>query len=221
MTEARHPNGLDALRAFAALSVLGLHLIYVPDWTGFPSTGPLAWFRVGFLGVDIFFVLSGYVIGLSAIRLFPLHGPPRSADFVKRRFARIVPLYWIVSLLFLFAVDSSALTGDNAILQILSHLFFFHNLMPSTAGAINGVTWTLATEMQLYLITALFIRTLVNTRPLVIASVMILLAWGWRASTFVLRFANHPLAHFTHIGQLKCLGSSTHTVWELRSLFIA
>ena len=52
------PN-LDLLRAFAAISVLVLHVIELTGWKNFPIEGPLTWFRIGWMGVDLFFVISG------------------------------------------------------------------------------------------------------------------------------------------------------------------
>jgi peptidoglycan/LPS O-acetylase OafA/YrhL len=57
---------IDILRGFAALSVVVFHVIAHFDWTTFPIEGPLLWFRVGSMGVDLFFVISGFVIALSA-----------------------------------------------------------------------------------------------------------------------------------------------------------
>jgi peptidoglycan/LPS O-acetylase OafA/YrhL len=57
---------IDVLRGFAALSVLVYHVIAHFDWTRFSTSGPLVWFRIGWMGVDLFFVISGFVITLSA-----------------------------------------------------------------------------------------------------------------------------------------------------------
>ncbi len=184
-SETAHQSGLDALRAFAALSVFGLHAIVIPAWTSFPASGPLAWFRVGFLGVDVFFVISGYVITSSLVRLMAQSPEHWRAAFLVRRAARIYPLYLVSSLLFLLIVDASALTGPDWLWQAVSHLLLLHNLLPATSGSINGVAWTIATEAQLYLLTLLLLQFLRGVAPLRIAIGAVVLAWGWRAATML------------------------------------
>jgi len=58
---------VDALRGIAALLVLIYHVIEISGWQSFPSTGPALLFRIGWIGVDLFFVISGLVIGRAAI----------------------------------------------------------------------------------------------------------------------------------------------------------
>ena len=62
-------ENIDLLRGFAALSVLVYHVIELSAWKDFPISGPLVWFRLGWMGVDLFFVISGMVIGLSAFKI--------------------------------------------------------------------------------------------------------------------------------------------------------
>ena len=63
------PN-VNFLRAAAALRVLVYRVIELTPWPEFPKGGALLVFRVGWAGVDPFFLISGFVIGLSAIRRF-------------------------------------------------------------------------------------------------------------------------------------------------------
>ena len=176
-----HAHGLDALRAAAALAVLGLHGVSVGGWTDYPEHGPLAWLRVGFLGVDVFFVLSGYVITQSALALMQSAGPDWRRAFLWRRAARLYPLYLLTSLLFLACVQAAALQGEDALWQVLSHLLLVHNLLPSTAGSINGVSWSIGTEAQCYLLTLLLLPWLRQRPAWRIALAALLLAWVWRA----------------------------------------
>lgn len=64
-----HFDLVDILRAFAALTVVVYHTIIICGWQDFPTTYPLAWFRYGWMGVDIFFVISGFVITWSALNM--------------------------------------------------------------------------------------------------------------------------------------------------------
>jgi exopolysaccharide production protein ExoZ len=83
---------LQYLRAIAALLVVYLHAVIQVNTLSPP--GSPVWLEVGKCGVDIFFVLSGYVMWTSTA------GRSSSVlEFMRRRLVRIVPLYWIVTLL--------------------------------------------------------------------------------------------------------------------------
>lgn len=175
---------LDPLRFFAALSVLAFHLA---DLAGLalPQSLPGAWFQAGFLGVDLFFAISGAVIFLSIVRLaHKTHtqtGPSGWRwTFMQRRLVRLVPLYLMTSMLFIALVNPAILTRDGLGFLLTTQLLFISNLFASTHGVINGPTWSLGVEMQFYLLMALVGPWLLQRRiwpPLVLAAV---LALGWR-----------------------------------------
>jgi len=77
---------LQGLRGIAVIAVVIFHLE--------PS-----WLPGGFLGVDVFFVLSGFLIGGMLCRSLQDHGRINVLDFYKRRFTRIVPAALVVALL--------------------------------------------------------------------------------------------------------------------------
>src|SRR5712664_1748823 len=82
---------IQILRAAAALLVLFAHL-----WTPFVILGaPFPNFIAGAAGVDLFFVISGFVMAYSSERFFAQ--PLGSARFMLRRLCRIVPLYWAMT----------------------------------------------------------------------------------------------------------------------------
>src|SRR5262249_40972959 len=97
---------LNLLRAFAALSVVVYHVKELLPWADFPQKPEmLLWFHAGWMGVDLFFVLSGFVIALSAFQLYGRSTNLAEARgaFLQRRLARIIPLYLLTMLLFLGA----------------------------------------------------------------------------------------------------------------------
>jgi peptidoglycan/LPS O-acetylase OafA/YrhL len=63
-------ENINLLRAFAATAVVVYHVIAFMKWTAFPDEGPLVVFRIGWIGVDLFFVISGFVITRSALGLW-------------------------------------------------------------------------------------------------------------------------------------------------------
>ncbi len=148
-------NGIEVIRGIAAMSVVLFHCIGLLPWN--VSGTPLAIFSVGWIGVDLFFAISGYVITASAIR--QKDRPDYAAYFWRARLARILPLYYVATAVFLLAVSSAALDKD-ASFQILSHLFLVHNFFQNAAFSINGVTWSLSVEFQFYVL-AFFIVPLI------------------------------------------------------------
>ncbi len=192
-------RAIEPLRAFAAISVLMLHVIYLSNWMDFPKTGPLAWFWVGWLGVDIFFVISGLVVTMAAFReLATENAAPRFSFFI-RRFARIAPLYFLSMAVYLVAVNSEPIKGNEAWFQITTHVFFVHNFFPSTTGAINPPTWTIGTEMQLYLFVMFVMAWLPKFRPWVFALAIFAIAIGFRYFLYSMNVGapDSQLSHLT------------------------
>lgn len=171
---------VDIVRGFAALSVLVYHLIPHWEWEAFPQSGPLVWFRSGWMAVDVFFVISGFVIGLSAFGRIDAQGRGFRADFLRARLARIVPLHYLTLLAFVLLVQP-ALPGQAGLAHdLLAHLLFVHNLFPGYYGSINGPNWSLGTEMQFYLLVALIAPWLRSARPWQFALLFVATAWAWR-----------------------------------------
>ena len=82
---------IDILRAAAACLVVVYHVIANSQWSQFPITGPALVFRIGWIGVDLFFVISGFVITLSALHTYQKRGSSFRIGFMKRRWLRIAP----------------------------------------------------------------------------------------------------------------------------------
>ena len=146
----RHIHGLDLLRFFAAFIVMLDHYTY-RSWilTDGPALfgnqfavlqfwAPVTW--VGRVGVEIFFVISGYVIAYSA-------ESSTAFDFFRSRVLRLMPAIWICSTItlgvLLFLTDEPLLALLKAWLK--ANLFFI-----SPNGWIDGVYWTLVVEVVFY-----------------------------------------------------------------------
>lgn len=165
---------IDGLRGIAALAVVLYHLnaaarLTFEDWL----PGWLDWLlRQGFLGVDIFFVLSGFVIAYSVRRADP--SLRYLGLFAVRRSIRLDPPYWTAMFLEI-AVQSVALRlglSDAplpSIEQVIAHFFYLQNLLGY--GDIVSIFWTLCFEIQFYLflVTLLVVRkhllALLGPRP--------------------------------------------------------
>ncbi len=139
---------LDGLRACAILLVLVFHAWYkVPGYLapGQPEeSNPL---NIGHTGVQLFFVLSGFLLFLPYARwLLGCGARPSVLLFYKRRALRVGPAYW-ASLLFILLTGtlSAARLKDVAL-----HVVFLSNLSSATIYSLNGVYYTMAVEVQFY-----------------------------------------------------------------------
>jgi peptidoglycan/LPS O-acetylase OafA/YrhL len=174
---------LDPLRAFAALSVLLYHLIALAALP-MPTWYPPAWFRLGFLGVDLFFAISGAVILQSLAQLHERDPAHWRARFAWRRLARLLPLYLVSGAVFLLLVRPELMQRDDALQLVLAHLLFVQNLFFSTHGAINGPSWSLGVEMQFYLVMLLLGPILLRLRWSSLLLVGVVTGVGWRTATW-------------------------------------
>lgn len=186
---------VDVLRGFAALSVLVYHLIPHWEWDDFPESGPLVWFRSGWMAVDIFFVISGFVIGLSAFGRLDAQPQGFRAGFLRTRLARIAPLHYLTLAVFVLAIEPALPGQDDFWANLGSHLLFAHNLVLPYAGAINGPNWSLATEMQFYLLMAFAAPWLARVSPWRLLVGFVAIAWAWRWGVYVALGAPGPLDH--------------------------
>jgi peptidoglycan/LPS O-acetylase OafA/YrhL len=125
----------------------------LPDLAAFITLFP---FRVGWVAVPIFFVVSGFCIHLSYCQA---RRPSLTAFYIRRVF-RIYPAYLVALLVFatVFPGTSLPFTKLTHWAILISHLFQFHNFFETSVSAINGVYWTIAIEVQLYLLYPLFLR---------------------------------------------------------------
>ena len=139
--------GLDNLRAFAIIMVF---LFHYPRWFEHP-----AWFpdvlKFGWTGVDLFFVLSGFLIASQLFAQIKHEGTFSMKDFYIKRFFRIIPIYYFVlAMYFLFPV----LSGNQLLPPIWKFLTFTHNLGFTDFDTHRsfGVVWSLCVEEHFYLL---------------------------------------------------------------------
>jgi len=143
---------LDGVRGVAILLVLAMHSLYIGPFFGLDVMAHpyarIAW--LGWSGVDVFFVLSGFLI--TGILVRTKGSPGYFRNFYVRRSLRIFPLYYLVVLLLMFAMQRPAISSDD----YLPHLLYYQNFryaFPHVGhDAALQVTWSLAIEEQFYLL---------------------------------------------------------------------
>lgn len=104
---------LDVLRGLAILLVIGRHMeVKRPE--GVLGVLADAWYKVGWIGVDLFFVLSGFLIGGLLLTELEKHGSIDILRFLIRRGLKIYPLYFVfmVYLIFMPAVKTAISGAD-------------------------------------------------------------------------------------------------------------
>jgi peptidoglycan/LPS O-acetylase OafA/YrhL len=140
--------GLDILRFAAVFLVLGRHMSMPP---GAPNAVLSAWQRAGWVGVDLFFVLSGFLVSSLLFREFNRTGRIDIKRFLIRRGFKIYPAFWAF---LLFSVVVKVLDGQPlSTRRLLGELLFLQNYL----GGVWNHTWSLAVEEHFYIgIAALF-----------------------------------------------------------------
>lgn len=210
---------VQALRAGAALGVANTHILHDALQL---SPGNLVLQRVYHAmpweaGVDVFFVISGFVITYSSRSLFARRGAARL--FLARRLARIVPLYWAVTSLFLLEVWllPGAIHGAiGSTAYILKSYAFIPAARPD--GLMQpplGLGWTLNYEMFFYAVFTPFL--MLHQRPAVLATTSCLALFVLAGALFgfpnvILRFWANPIILEFCAGMLLALLRSRLTL---------
>lgn len=170
---------LDGLRGIAVLLVLWYHIWEI----SFLSPGPWLDFlpATGFVGVHLFFFLSGFVISYPFVRAaLEQRARPSWSEFAWRRFIKIVPSY-VLSIAVAYAIGYAQVQPyASTIPDVVTHLLFIHTWFPLRYGTIDGVLWTLAVEVEFYCLFPL-IWWCFKRQPWLTAGAMIAIAWWWRS----------------------------------------
>jgi peptidoglycan/LPS O-acetylase OafA/YrhL len=182
--QSRIPE-LDGLRGFAILQVVSIHYFYNPG-ANLPRAPHFlqSLFALGWTGVDLFFVLSGFLIG--GILLDVRASPNYFKTFYTRRSFRIVPLYylWLFGLIAQVYLRGSAFQAPSVQpgidWRMWGHFLFLHNLWANHYSTLAvwwlGVTWSLAIEEQFYLAAPFLVRFLSRRYLIIFLSFVILAA---------------------------------------------
>jgi peptidoglycan/LPS O-acetylase OafA/YrhL len=146
----KYIEGLDSLRAFSIILVLMLH-------------GSYGFFKGGWIGVDIFFVLSGFLITSILYKEFQQSNSINLKRFYIRRALRLFPTLLISILLSIILWSYSKdyfLSGYNKKIAIEGALLYFTNLIPGEKSGNMAHFWSLAVEEHYYFIWPLLVSFL-------------------------------------------------------------
>ncbi len=189
---------IEGLRGVAVAWVVAFHYFVVRS-QAFPqdpwvaavlgSTPATVVVGNGYLGVDLFFLITGFLLTLQWFRHAQQGLPaPATREFYLRRAWRILPAYYVqLIILFLICIpllrDLTHWKTDLAyyLVNLSAHVMMMHYLTPltSTSVGLNGALWTLALEAQWYLLLPLLAPIFVRA-PRSSAVVLLALAVAWR-----------------------------------------
>ena len=176
---AFHDPVVDGVRAIAILWVMSYHLVlfhlgsFTAEAVGIATGRWTQWTSRGDMGVDLFFVISGYLIGTILLSEYRQSGTLQIRRFYVRRFLRLIPVYtvaMIVGLYFVHNIPREAIlmefppfmNADN----MWANFLYVNNFLPVNRQYM-GWCWSLAIEEQFYLILPGFILVVMRFgRPL-------------------------------------------------------
>lgn len=178
-------DGLTAARGLAAWMVVLFHTRAAMPWL---PDRVLAALGKGYLAVDFFFLLSGFVIYLSAHRAFEDEGLSAAPAFFRRRLARIYPLYVLMLGLTVAFAALLSVTGRDASgypwRELPLHVAMLQNWGFTDELSWNHPAWSISTELAAYLLFPLIVVATPIARmprwalaPGIVATITVMAAW--------------------------------------------
>jgi exopolysaccharide production protein ExoZ len=197
---------IQYLRGIAALMVVWFHAVgQVPGMDTFFAS------RFGGSGIDLFFVISGFIMTVTT-----QSAPVTATEFMRRRIVRVVPLYWLLTLAMVAlwwcvpALFKTLLVTPLTLAQSLLFIPHFSHSFPQNAWPLLVPGWTLNYEMFFYLVFALSL--LVSTRwrfPMLALTLGGLVAAGYALGPF----ENAVLRTYTNSILLEFMAGALLGLW--------
>jgi peptidoglycan/LPS O-acetylase OafA/YrhL len=215
--KSEHLLFVDVLRGCACLWVILCHAhaswldLAKPTESDSMALSAMLWFcGIGGAGVDLFVVISGFCLAWPLVRSGEEQLPQLDyLRFLRRRAMRIIPTYlaaiaFVLVLIYAFGQRISAYHGLG---DVVPYVLFFQNLMPDYTARINGTLWSVAMEVQLYLLFPLMLIVFRWRGPLLLVAIAALLSIlasavdlrGWMNGRTVNPFA--PTSSLHHLIQ--------------------
>jgi peptidoglycan/LPS O-acetylase OafA/YrhL len=174
--DTKELKSLTALRGIAAMAVVLTHFSATAQEHArvvIPSLVPH-----GYVAVDFFFVLSGFIMSYTYLADFHAHGMRAYGPFLAKRVARIVPLSWaVLVLLAIGGALSTALLGSNLVYPVVNPAYDFltNALLLQGIGIgtdLNGPSWSISVEFMAYFVFPLVLLLIYGRRPVLIVTLL-------------------------------------------------
>jgi peptidoglycan/LPS O-acetylase OafA/YrhL len=205
----RYISALTGLRGLAALWVIFFHLQYVTGFS-YPLFELVFQNRLvnkGYLAVDIFFILSGFVMALTSAKWDGTKVIPFWSKFLKRRLARFYPVHVLTTLMMVVVLFASGkeVTSSKAVVALAGHLALVQAWGYHFSPDWNFPSWSLSAEWAAYL---LFPFLLILNRKIsfsrIFLSASMVLAYALLHFISV-HYREGNFGHSYELGWLKCL----------------
>jgi peptidoglycan/LPS O-acetylase OafA/YrhL len=156
-THKRFIPQIDGLRFVAIGSVVMVHIYDSLQRGAIVPPGPIDG-DIAKRGVELFFVISGFILGVPFASHYVLNAPKVNLQqYFLRRLTRLEPPYFISLFVCAAAQYVTARRGFSSMApHLLASFFYLHNLIfGAFPGAVNGVAWSLEIEVQFYVLVPL------------------------------------------------------------------
>lgn len=177
--DTKYLKVLDGIRALAVLIIVWYHF-WQQSWL-MPRIGTFSLDfvpRYGYLLVDMMILISGFCLFIPYARsMVYKEDVPKTRDFYIKRIARILPSYYLALIIFfIFLLFDGVVFNGTFIKDIIMHLLCIHNWSLDTIflSKFNGVVWTVAIEVQFYLIFPFIAKRFIK-KPILTYSIMMII----------------------------------------------
>lgn len=178
---------IDGLRFIAVMSVVFYHLSnffvkhHIPKQYNYDykSTYLYHFLKQGHFGVELFFVISGFILAIPFIKIFSKkQGKLNLKNYFKRRLTRLEPPYFIImiGLFFVTAFISKTLDFQTALKSLGASLLYIHNFVygKDVLPLLNGVAWSLEIEVQFYILAPLLATVFLIENKMIRRSIIVI-----------------------------------------------
>lgn len=187
---------LHTLRGFAALWVLLLHVFF---FSGSKPHLLAPFFKVGWLGVVVFYLLSAFLLGTIYFQQ-KNNNSWHITHFYKKRFLRIFPAYYFQLSIILISTYWGIYQFPE-IKDLIAHLFMYFNLPPIYTRQLVGVWWTLPIEFSFYLLLPLMGLVVYKIGAIWFSLLSLILTIGYKL--YIVQISQLPSEYLaTILGQL-------------------
>lgn len=217
-TSSSHADPLDGLRALSIILVILFHAFFFVQYAfesnelflSFSQHIPtyLSWIRRGDLGVDIFFVLSAFLIGSQLLKAKAEGSPTPLRTFYLKRFLRIYPIYLVALGIFTLAKGPS--------IHALGNIFAYNNIV-NLEKIIIPWSWSLSVEIQFYLIFPLFILAVNKAKTAAIIGVLLIAGSLLWMGYFYL---SHPTLSQQSVMDLITINDKETSIYYMQFLYV-
>lgn len=212
---------LDGLRGLAIGLVLALHMIIRPNawlWDRLLGTEVAMFIDMAWCGVDIFFVLSGFLIG--GIILDKRSSPNFYKAFYARRATRIFPAYFLLVGIAFLPLGTLGVHADSGDVPFVAYATFTANLFTAAGLQFSywlGPLWSICIEEQFYIVAPFLLRFVpFSATPWIIACIV--LASAGLRSAWALGLVAHSISYWDFtLTRLDGLGVGVLAAWLVRN----